>query len=228
MTARAKRKRPWWFGWIPAAVLVLLIAATVITTSILVSDGLGQPVPQPTVGQVTDKNWSIFTAEGLAYIDASRNVRIDFSHAPVDAAALGLPADGTITIGPKDNGDVTLDYYLIVLGGGAGQGGDKFTVSQLSIETAGGVVSRVRAPLSEVLNFRQTLAKLTAKAELFGWDTSGTDAIFDRVEQATRDKVSYSFTFGPGDAVGVPISATANCDTSGYCVVEYDVTPAVR
>lgn len=228
MTAAAKRKRPRWLAWIPAGVLVLLIAGTVITTSILVSNGLGQPVPQATYGQVTDKNWSTFTAEGLAYIDASRNVRIDFSHAPVDAAALGLPADGSITIGPKDNGDITLDYYLIVNGGAPGQGGDKFTVSQLTIETAGGAVSRVSAPLSEVLNFRQTLTKLTAKAELFGWDTSGTDAIFDQVEQATRDQVPYSFTLGPADAVGVPVSATANCDTTGYCVVEYDVTPPVR
>jgi hypothetical protein len=228
VTAQVKRKRPWWLGWIPAGVLALLVVATVVVTSILVSNGLGQPVPQATEGQVTDKNWSSFTAEGLAYIDASRNVRIDFSHAPVDAAALGLPADGAITIGPKDNGDITLDYYLIVNGGAPGQGGDKFTVSQMTIETAGGVISRVSAPLSEVLNFRQTLTKLTTKAELFGCDTSGTDAIFDHVEQATRDKVPYSFTFGPADAVGVPVSATANCDPTGYCVVEYDVTPAVR
>jgi hypothetical protein len=228
VTADVRRKRPWWLGWIPAGILAVLIAGTVVTTSILVSNGLGRPVPQATQGQVTDKNWSTFTAEGLAYIDASRNVRIDFARAPVDAASLGLPANGSITIGPKDNGDVTLDYYLIVNGGAPGQGGDKFTVSQLTIETTDGVVSRVSAPLSEVLNFRQTLAKLTAKAELFGWDTSGTDAIFAQVEQATRDKVPYSFTFGPADAVGVPVSATATCDTSGYCVVEYDVTPAVR
>lgn len=227
MAVEGKRKRPWWLGWIPATILLVLIAGTIVTTSLLVAGGLGKPVPAATDGQVTDLNWSIFTAKGLAYIDKSREVRIDFSRAPVDAAALGLPADGSITIGPKDNGDVVLDYYLIVNGGAEGQGGDKFTVSQLTIETVSGFVTRVSAPLSEVLNFRQTLTKLESKAPLFGWDVSGADALFSKVEQATRDQVPYSFTFGPADAVGVPIAATASCDTSGYCVVEYDVTPAV-
>jgi hypothetical protein len=228
MSLEMKRKRPWWLGWLPATILSVLIVGTIITTTVLVSRGLGAPLGDPTNGQVTDKNWSIFTPEGLAYIDASRQVRIDFSRGPVDAAALGLDPDDSITIGPKDNGDVTLDYYLIVNGGAPGQGGDKFTVSQLTIETAGGVISRVSAPLSEVLNFRQTLDKLTKKAQLFGWDVSGTDAIFAQVEQATRDGVAYSFTFGPADAVGVPVAATASCDPTGYCLVEYDVTPAVR
>ncbi len=223
-----KRKRPWWLGWVPAAVLVALIAATITTTAVLSSNGLGEPVPRPTEGQVTDKNWSIFTEEGLAYIDSSREVRLDLSKAPVAAAPLGLEPDATITIGPKDNGDVLLDYYLIVNGGGAGVGGDKFTVSQLSITTSGGVVTHVTAPLSEVLNFRQTLSLLQAKAELFGWDISDVEAIYDQVADATQDGVPYEFTFGPADAAGVPVSATANCDTTGYCVVEYDVAPAVR
>jgi len=228
MAARGKRKRPWWLGWIPATILVLLIVGTVVTTSLLLAGGLGRPVPAATDGQVTDLNWSIFTKKGLAYIDESREVRIDFSRGPADAAALGLPAEGSITIGPKDNGDTTLDYYLIVNGGGEGQGGDKFTVSKLTIETKDGVVSKVSAPLSEILNFRQTLAKLEKKAPLFGWDISSEASIYDTVEKATRDGSPYSFTFGPADAVGVPVAATANCDTSGYCVVEYDVTPAVR
>ncbi|CAN5240851.1 hypothetical protein BH11ACT4_BH11ACT4_14780 [soil metagenome] len=223
-----KRKRPWWLGWIPATVLLILIVGTVVTTSVLLSGGLGKPAPAATDGQVTDLNWSIFTAKGLAYIDSTRQVRIDFSRGPADAAALGLPADGSITIGPKDNGDVPLDYYLIVNGGGAGQGGDKFAVSQLTIETTAGVVSKVTAPLSDVLGFRQTLTKLEKKAPLFGWDVSGEAAIYARVEQASHDDVPYEFTFGPGDAVGVPISATAKCGTDGGCVVEYDVLPAVR
>ena len=228
MSTEMKRKRPWWLGWLPATILSVVIVGVIVTTSLLVGGGLGAPLPSPTSGQVTDKNWSIFTPEGLAYIDASRQVRIDFSRGPVDAAALGLHPDGSITIGPKDNGDVTLDYDLIVNGGAQGQGGDRFTVSQLTIETAGGVISRVSAPLSEVLNFRNTVDKLTKKAELFGWDVSGIDAIFAQVEQATRDNVPYSFSFGPADAVGVPVAATASCETTGYCVVEYDATPAVR
>ena len=74
---------------------------------------------------------------------------------------------------------------------------------------------------------RQTLTYLLGKAELFGWDTSGTDAIFQTAEDATRAGTGYEFTFGPADATGVAFSATATCDTTGFCAVNYDVTPRV-
>jgi hypothetical protein len=223
-----KRKRPWWFGWIPAVILVVIIGGIITATTLLARAGLGDPVPRPTEGQVTDLNWSSFTEEGLAYIDASRQVRIDLSRGPALAADLGLEDDGSLTIGPKDNGDVVLDYSLIINGGGEGPGGDKFIVGQLTIETTDGAISAIRAPLSEVVNFRQTLDKLIGKAELFGWDTSHVQQIYDMVDDATKAGEPYSFTFGPADKVGVPVAATASCDPTGYCLVEYDVTPPVR
>lgn len=208
--------------------LLLVIIGGVITGSILfVRYGTWGPAPKPTEGQVTDLNWSIFTDEGLAYIDRSREVRIDFSDAPVAAEPLGLPEEGELTIGPKSSGDVELDYGLIVSGGGEGPGGAKFIVTQLTITTADGVIESVRAPLREVVNFRETLAALQERAEVFGWHVD-TDIIFEQVEQATKAGEPYTIQFGPGDRVGVPISATASCDPSGYCLVEYEVTPAVR
>lgn len=215
-------------GWIPSIILAVIVVGVIVTSSVLLGSGLGKPVPSPTVGQVTDLNWSSFAPEGLAYIARTREVRIDLSDAPVDAAALGLPDDGTVELAPIDNIDVVLDYSLIINGGGESPGGDKFVVSWIEIETAGGVITHVRAPLSEQLNFRQTLAALEAKAELFGWDTSGRQAIFDRVEAATRAGEAYEFGFGPADRMGVPVTATASCGPAGYCVVEYDVTPSVR
>jgi hypothetical protein len=223
-----KRKRPWWLGWIPAVVLLVIIGGVATATILLINAGLGSPAPKPTEGQVTDLNWSIFTPEGLDYIDRTREVRIDLSSTPVAAEPLGLEADGSLTIGPKNNGDVQLDYYLIVNGGGQSPGGDKFTMSQLTIDTASGVVTSVHGPLTETLNFRQTLDKLLAKAELFGWDTSGVAAIYQQVEDAVRAGDPYEFTFGPADRLGVPIAATASCDPGGYCLVEYAVTPTVR
>jgi len=216
------------FGWIPSVILAVGVVAVIATAATLLNSGLGQPAPPPTLGQVTDLNWSSFSDDGLEYIARTREVRVDLSNAPVDAAALGLPADDTVVLAPIDNLDVVLDYSLIVNGGGEAPGGEKFVVSSIAIATAGGVVAHVRAPLSEQLNFRQTLAALQAKAGLFGWDTSGEQQIFDTVEAATRAGEPYSFTFGPADRMGVPVAATASCDPSGYCVVEYDVTPRVR
>ena len=222
------KKRKWWLGWLPAIVLVVILAGVGVATSVLLQGGLGKPAPKPTEGQVTDLNWSTFTKDGLEYIARTRQVRIDMSKQPVDAAALGLAPDDTLVLEEITTGDTFLDYDLIINGGGEGAGGGRFVVSTITIETADGVVTHVRAPLRDVVNFRQTLTKLLDKADLWGWDVSGVDAIYASVEQATRDGVPYEFTFGPADKAGVPVSATARCDTTGYCVVEYDVAPNVR
>lgn len=209
-------------------VLLLVIGGVAGTAIALLRGGIAEPLPQATEGQVTDLNWSIFTAEGMAYIDRSRQVRIDFSDPPVEAEPLALPENGEVTIGPKSSGDVDLDYSLIVNGGGEAPGGAKLVVTELTITTRDGVIESVTAPLREVLNFRQTLDALLERGAVFGWDTGGVEEIFDLVERATRDGVPYEFTFGPADRVGVPIAATASCDPTGYCLVEYVVTPAVR
>lgn len=221
----AVRKRPWWLGWIPAVVLLVILVGVGISTVVLLGGGLGKPAPKPTAGQVTDLNWSTFTKQGLDYIARTRQVRIDMSHQPVEASSLGLAADDTLVLEPINTGDTELDYDLIINGGGEGPGGGRFTVSQITIETTGGEVSRVSAPLRDVLNFRQTLDLLLGKAEIWGWDTSGEQAIFDQVEDATREGVPYEFTFGPADHSGVAVSATASCDTTGFCVVTYDILP---
>ena len=221
----AKRR---FLGWVPAIILGAGIIAVAVSTSLLVDNGLGAPPTKPTNGQVTDLNWSIFTPEGLAYIATTREVRIDLSNAPVAAAPLGLADDDTLVLAPIDNVDVMLDYSLIINGGGEGAGGDKFVVPQITIVTENGVITHVIAPLTEQLNFRQTLNKLLEKAELFGWDVSGVDDIYQHVEDASRAGTDYEFSFGPADKAGVPVTATARCAPAGGCVLEYDVAPSVR
>lgn len=228
MSFEVKRKRPWWFGWIPAAALVLIIGGVGLSTVILLNNGLAEPLPKPTVGQVTDLNWSSFTEEGLAYIERSRNVRIDLSRGPADAATLGLDADATLDIGPSDNFDTDNEYYLILNGGGEGPGGAKFTVGQLSITTADGVIAGISTQSLGAMPFREAYNVLSGEVEEFGWSAPDRDAIFADVEQATRDGVPYEVSFGPGDRLGMSVLGTASCEPSGFCVLGYDVTPAVR
>ncbi len=215
-------------GWIPATVLALAVVAILVTSGVLLSNGLGGPAPKPTEGQVTDLNWSSFSADGLDYIAATRQVRIDMSKQPVDAAAIGLAPNDTLVLEPILNLDTQLDYDLIINGGGEGPGGARFVVTEITIVTKNGVITSVTAPLRDVMNFRQTLNYLVAQAVVFGWDTSGVDAIFQTAEDATRASESYEFTFGPADRSGVNFSATATCDPSGFCGVSYEVTPRVR
>ena len=223
-----KRKRPWWFGWIPAAVLVVIVAGVGITAGVLVNGGLGGPAPEPTVGEVTGLNWSSFTEDGLAYIERSRDVRVDLSRVPTDATALGLVAEGTTTIGPSENFDTDNDYYLIVNGGGEGYGGKRFTVSQLSITTVGGEIEKISAQSSAILPFRNALRSLSAQVDEFGWQPLDDDAIFADVNQAVTAGVPFEFTAGPGDRLGMGVAAKATCQPTGSCAIEYDMTPAVR
>jgi hypothetical protein len=223
-----RRKRPRWVGWIPASVLVVIVAGVGIASAVLAGNGLGGPAPRPTVGEVTKLNWSSFTDDGLAYIERSRDVRIDLSRLPTDAAALGLAADGTTTIGPSDNFDTDNDYYLIANGGGEGFGGKKFTVSELSITTVGGEISHIVAQSSGAVPFRVALNDVGAQAEEFGWQPLDTDAIFADVSQSVAAGEPFGFTAGPGDRLGIVVAASVTCDQSSPCSVEYDITPAVR
>ena len=220
-----KRKRSRWISWLPAIILSVVIIASLVVGFILVRGGLGAPVPRPTEGQVTDLNWSSFTEEGLDYIQRSREIRIDFSDHAEDAVALGLPANGTTVIGPHPEG---LEYKFTFNGGGEGFGGDKLIVSDLTITTEDGLITEVVAPIVDVANFRTTLTGFGKQAELFGWDMSFVDALYDRVGQATADGEPYEFTVGPAARVGVPVSATAQCDVSGFCLVTYLISPGFR
>jgi hypothetical protein len=225
VTTTPKRKRSRWFSWLPAIILSVVIVATLVTGFVLVQGGLGAPAPKPTVGQVSNLNWSSFTDDGLAYIERSREIRIDLGPKAEDALSLGLPANGTTVIGPHPEG---LEYKFTFNGGGAGLGGDLLIVTELAITTEDGLITEIAAPLAQVDNFRTTLSGFEQQAELFGWDMSFVDALYDRVGQATKDGVGYEFTAGPADLVGVPVSATAQCDVSGFCIVTYFVSPGLR
>jgi hypothetical protein len=219
------KTRPRWVSWLPAIFLAVVIVAALVVGFIMVRGGLGAPAPKPTEGQVTDLNWSSFTPDGMAYLERSREIRIDLSAKGADAEGLGLPADGTTTIGPNSEG---LNYTFIFKGGDVGLGGDKLVISTLDITTAAGEISVVHANIADIMNFRNTLNRLVGESELYGWDPSIRDGIFDMVADATAAGQPYEFTFGPADSVGTPVSATAQCDTSGFCLLSYDIGPGVR
>jgi hypothetical protein len=226
-TTTPKRKRKWWITWMPAMILSVAIIAALVVGYVLVRGGLGAPVPKPTEGQVSELNWSSFGEDGLDYIQRSREIRIDLSDKAEDALTLGLPANGTTTIGPHPEG---LEYKFTFKGGGAGAGGDQLIVSQITITTEDGLITEIAAPIFSRNNgnFRQTINGFIKQSELFGWDMSFIDALYDRVNEATKDGENYEFTAGPADLVGVPVSATAECDVTGYCAVTYFISPGLR
>lgn len=219
---RTRRRRL--LGWVPAGILSVIIAGALITSSVVIQRGLDEPAPPPDGAQVTGANLSLFTDEGLAYIDRSRKVRFDLSEPPVAASTLGLPENGTLVIEPPETG---LSYSVAVFGGGAAPGGLTLNASELSVETDDGELVAVRVPVSGASRFTDLLGELRADADLYGWDVSDADRYVQEMGQATRAGVPYSFSFGPGDLLGVAVTATASCETSG-CAVEFRVAPRVR
>lgn len=210
-------------GWLPATILSVIIAGALITSGIVIQRGLDQPPPPPDGAQVTGAELSVFTDEGLAYIDRSRKVRFDLSEPPVTASSLGLPANGTLAIEPPET---SLSYSVAIFGGGAEPGGLTINASELSIETDDGELVAVRVPVSGGSTFSGLLNELRADAEKYGWDVSDADRYVEEMGEATRAGVPYSFSFGPGNALGVAVTATANCEAFG-CVVEFEVAPRV-
>jgi hypothetical protein len=217
------RRRRAWLAWIPAGLLAIGIAAVVVTTAVVSQQAV--PEPRPTGDQVTDLNWSSFTEDGIRYMNETRLPRIDLADAPVEAAPLGLPDAGSVTVGPIEQGDTRLDYRLIVRGGGEDPGGLQIVVSTFTVTTVGGVIASVEAPLRSPMTFREALNDVTSRADDFGW-TVDTAAVFEQVEAATRAGEPYSFTVGPADRIGVPVAVRADCD--GTCSLTYEITPAVR
>lgn len=218
-----RTRRPAWVGWVPAGILSVILLGAVITSVVVIRQGLAEPPPPPDGTQVTGARLSLFTDEGLAYIERSRRIRLDLSDPPVLAADLGLPANGTVQIGPTETG---LDYNVGIFGGGAEPGGLSLIVGELEVETDDGELVAVRAPLSRGFTVAETISEFRADAETYGWDVSGLDVVVDELGVATRDGGSYAFRVGPGDAVGVGVTADAQCVARG-CSVQFEVTPRV-
>ena len=215
--------RPAWVGWVPAGILSVILIGAGITSVVVIRQGLAEPPPPPDSTQVTGPELSLFTDEGLAYIERSRRIRFDLSDPPVRAADLGLPANGVVEIRPTET---ALDYTVSIFGGGAEPGGLSIRAGELSIETDDGEIVAVRAPLSMGFTVSEAISKVRADAETYGWDVSGLDTVVDELGDATRSGGSYAFSVGPGQAVGVAVTANAACEARG-CAVQFDVTPRV-
>ena len=220
-----KRRRALLRTWVPTGIIVVLIAAVGFTTASLLGGGLGAPPPAPTAGQVTEVNRSVFTADGLDYIASTRVVRIDLSAPPVEAAPLGLPADGETVLPIIATGDTELDYSLRVYGGGAEPGGISLAPPTITILTAAGAISGIEAPSREVSPFRTLLSDLTGRAALFGWPEGEQERVLAEVAAATTAGQPYSFTIGPGDRLGLGVAVRVDCEPDGFCSSTWLLTP---
>jgi len=212
-----------WVRWIPAAVLLLVIVGAVLTAAIMGPRLAAGPGPAGE-GQVTDLNWSVFTEDGLRYIDDARTPRIDLSSPPVDAAALGLPADGTVTVGPHPTG---LDYRLVLIATEAEPNGALFTTPQFTVTTSAGRLASVRVEERGSLTFTDAFLAVSERVPDLGFTAPPARDLAQAISDAReggRPEVVRSTT---GSAAGMDAVAEVTCFGAGYCQVSYLVTPGV-
>jgi hypothetical protein len=219
------RRRPKWIGWIPAMALSIIIVAVIVTTAMLMAGGLGQD-REPTADEATDRGASLFTDNGVKYIYRTREINLDLRDAPIEAAALGLPDDGDVTFGQQSGPFGIVMPYTVVLRTPAGTGLTELETFETRISTAGGQVAEVRSQAMPVSGFKDALDLVRARAEEFGYAVD-TNRITAEMGDAVRAGKKYSYTTGPGEALGASTTVDMTCDESASCEVVFKITPGV-
>ncbi|KQV24526.1 hypothetical protein ASG83_08095 [Yonghaparkia sp. Soil809] len=206
---------PEWVRWIPAVLLSAIIIAVVAFAASQGPRLAAGPGPAET-NEVDDLNFSVFSEEGLAFIDEQRIPRLDLRDLPVETEPLGLPADGELVIGPHPQ---DLDYRLVLLASG-GEGGARFTTVTFTITTKDGEVRELRvAPPREVAvgTFRDVEAFAVESAERFGYPPIASGTLLDLVLAAQESGEPETTRTASGDRTGLPTQLEITCTGDAFC-----------
>lgn len=219
--------RPEWVRWLPAVILSILIVSAVIVAVVWAPRLAEGPGPAQS-GQVDDRNFSVFTEEGLEFIEAERVPRLDLTSAPVEAAPLGLPDDGVLTVGPHP---LDLDYGLVLLVTGEDTRGARFLSQEFTLVTEGGALTEIRIVPSRTIfgggPFREAAAYLQQQSARYGFVAPTQEQALELVVAAQESGVEEVIETEAGTEAGIPISATLACGGSGFCSVTFVAFPPV-
>jgi hypothetical protein len=215
--------RPEWVRWIPAVLLSVVILSAVLFAIIAGPRIAAGPGPAE-MNQVTDLNWSVFTDDGLAFIESARTPRIDLSSPPVGAVELGLPADGALTVGPHAT---DLDYRLVLLGTDDEPNGALFVTPQFTVNASGGELVSVRIEQRGALDFRQTYQVVADRSASLGYTAPSASSLGVAVSEARDSGLPVIVRSDQGTSTGMGVVAEVTCFGAGFCQVSYLVTAAL-
>ncbi len=215
--------RPEWVRWIPAVILSIIMLGVVLFALIAGPRIAAGPGPAQD-GQVTDLNWSVFTEDGLQFIESARTPRIDLSSPPVDAVELGLPADGSLTVGPHQTG---LDYRLVLIATDGEPNGALFTTPQFTVNSAAGRLESVRVEERGAFTFSETFVAVSERSSDFGYTPPTSRQLAQSVTDARESGSPSVLRTDRGIAAGMGVVAETTCFGGGFCQLSFIVTPAV-
>lgn len=209
--------------WIPAGILGAIILAAALF-AIIGGPRLAAPPGPAATDQVTDLNWSVFTEEGLAYIDDARTPRIDLSNPPIEAALLGLPVTGDLTVGPHPT---LLDYRLVLIASEDQANGALFVTPGFTLSTRDGRIVSLRIEERGGRDFRQTYLLVAERSADYGFTPPASSRLAAAISEARTAGSPVTVRSDRGTSAGMGIMAEITCFGAGVCTVSYIVTPAV-
>ncbi len=212
-----------WVRWIPAGILSVIIVSAVAFALIEGPRIAAGPAPA-TTDQVTDLNWSVFTDDGLAFIESARTPRIDFTSPPIDAEEIGLPVDGSLTVGPHST---DLDYRLVLIAAADQPNGALFTTPQFTLNSVGGALTSIRIETRVANTFSQTFLAVSERVPDFGYTAPTTRQLAQAVSDSRDSGAPTVVRTNRGLTAGVGVVAEVTCFGAGFCQLSYLVTPAV-
>ncbi len=201
-------------SWIPAIVLLIVIAAALTVAVMTRTTNVGAAPTAAPPNAVTAKGTSLFTPAGLAYINDTRKVSIDARELPIQAEPLGLNASDTLTVAPPTEG---VYEYLTVIGS---DGGARLMGTSIDIVTDNGIVaSAAIADSTRFLNYRDSQALFRERSDRFGIPAEQLDGFVPAAAEALKEKRNYSYSIHTDDALGVGLTVTAECSSDSICQI---------
>ncbi|MEZ3161650.1 hypothetical protein AB1K54_14065 [Microbacterium sp. BWT-B31] len=183
--ARSSR-RTWLLAWLPAMVLVIVIAGVVFTTIAVQNSWWAEEKPEASSEQKASDGSTMLTDAGFDYANVEGVVRVRMGAGGPSATDLGLPATG------QKDAEFRRPVRTVVAAGD-----DVFVVDDvatLSASSRNDELTSVSIRLDRVSTWQNALTALRSMADGLGWNPAEIDALDDGLAEFNRDSDGDTFT----------------------------------
>jgi hypothetical protein len=207
--------------WLPAAILVLVIAGVVFASFAIQESWWTQENPAASVDQKASDGSSMLTDAGFDYANVEGVVRVRVGEGGLSATELGLPIDGEKTA------DFRRPLRAVIASGDAVHVLDD--IAGLTATSQGDELVEVSLRPDVVQGWSGAIGYLQALAPDFGWDAAQLDSLETEISEFNRagEGETFTATIGPGTTGDATVTATLVFDrASGATPVLITFAPA--
>lgn len=207
--------------WLPAAVLVLIIAGVVVASLAIQGSWWTEERPAASADQKAPDGSTMLTDAGFDYVNVEGVVRVRIGEGGLSASELGLPADG------EKSADFRRPVRAVIAAGD-----DVYVLDDIAGLTAvaeGGQLASVTLRPDVVGSWSGAVGYLQGHAAEYGWDAAQLDGLDDDLAEFNRtgDGDTFTATVGPSEGT-LRITGTLTFDkATGATPVEITFEPPV-